>query len=213
MQCSARTSSSAGSYRTKSLRSWRCIISRGAPLPIGRKPGASAWRLLRLADDIEFQIRKNRELDEAVRGARCCATARPSTLSSRSDVLRAMWPKFVASHCDEALQKISGVKRRALNSGKLDEAQAGPRPHPLPRNDENTAAFVIKFTRLPAPPRPARPSTGSGLQAAPARSRIQRNAAAQARDRERRRNSGAPSSTPSAHFRPARNSAMLISRG
>jgi len=61
--------------------------------------------LLRLADDIEFQIRKSRELDEAYVETLMRDGAAEYTQFSR-DVLRAMWPKFIASY-DEA-QRITG---------------------------------------------------------------------------------------------------------
>jgi putative nucleotidyltransferase with HDIG domain len=56
--------------------------------------------LLRLADDIEFQIRKARELDEAYVETLIRDGAAQYTQFSR-DVLRAMWPKFIAA-ADEA---------------------------------------------------------------------------------------------------------------
>ena len=61
--------------------------------------------LLRLADDIEFQIRKSRELDEAYVEQLIRDGAAEYTQFSR-DVLRAMWPKFIVA-ADEA-QRISG---------------------------------------------------------------------------------------------------------
>ena len=61
--------------------------------------------LLRLADNIEFQIRKNRDLDEAYVEALVRDGAAEYTQFSR-DVLRAMWPKFIVAY-DEA-QKITG---------------------------------------------------------------------------------------------------------
>ena len=61
--------------------------------------------LLRLADDIEFQIRRSRELDETYVETLLRDGAAGYTQFS-SDVLRAMWPKFCAA-CDEAL-RISG---------------------------------------------------------------------------------------------------------
>lgn len=61
--------------------------------------------LLRLADDIEFQIRKSRQLDEAYVETLICDGAAAYTQFSR-DVLRAMWPKFLAAY-DEA-QRLTG---------------------------------------------------------------------------------------------------------
>ena len=61
--------------------------------------------LLRLADAIEFQIRKSRELDEAYVEALVLDGAAQYTQFSQ-DVLRAMWPKFIVAY-DEA-QRISG---------------------------------------------------------------------------------------------------------
>jgi len=61
--------------------------------------------LLRLADEIEFQIRRDRELDEGYVKHLVRDGAAEYTQFS-SDVLRAMWPKFVAAN-DEAL-RISG---------------------------------------------------------------------------------------------------------
>jgi putative nucleotidyltransferase with HDIG domain len=58
--------------------------------------------LLRLADTLEFQIRKNRELDEAYVETLIHDGAAEYTQFSQ-DVLRAMWPKFLAAH-DEALR-------------------------------------------------------------------------------------------------------------
>ncbi len=58
--------------------------------------------LLRLADDIEFQIRRSRELDEAYVETLIQNGAAEYTQFSR-DVLRAMWPKFVRAF-DEALR-------------------------------------------------------------------------------------------------------------
>ena len=61
--------------------------------------------LLRLADDIEFQIRKNRELDEAYVERLTRDGAAEYTQFSQ-DVLRAMWPKFIAAA--EEAQRITG---------------------------------------------------------------------------------------------------------
>ncbi|MEP7050901.1 MAG: HDOD domain-containing protein [Pseudomonadota bacterium] len=61
--------------------------------------------LLRLADDIEFQIRRNRELDEAYVEVLTRQVAAEYTQFS-ANVLRAMWPKFLIAF-DEAL-KITG---------------------------------------------------------------------------------------------------------
>jgi putative nucleotidyltransferase with HDIG domain len=61
--------------------------------------------LLRLADHIEFQIRKSRELDEAYVEELLRDSAAEYTQFSR-DVLRAMWPKFIAAN-DEA-QRMTG---------------------------------------------------------------------------------------------------------
>ena len=61
--------------------------------------------LLRLADHIEFQIRKSRELDEAYVEELLRDSAAEYTQVSR-DVLRAMWPKFIAAN-DEA-QRMTG---------------------------------------------------------------------------------------------------------
>lgn len=61
--------------------------------------------LVRLADDIEFQIRKNRELDEAYVETLIRDGAAEYTQFS-SEVLRAMWPKFISA-TDEA-QRIAG---------------------------------------------------------------------------------------------------------
>jgi len=61
--------------------------------------------LLRLSDDIEFQIRKDRELDESYVETLIRDGAAEYTQFSR-DVLRAMWPKFIVAY-DEA-QRISG---------------------------------------------------------------------------------------------------------
>ena len=61
--------------------------------------------LLRLADNIDFQIRKSRDLDEAYVETLVRDGAAEYTQFSQ-DVLRAMWPKFIAAH-DEAL-RISG---------------------------------------------------------------------------------------------------------
>lgn len=61
--------------------------------------------LIRLADDIEFQIRRNRDLDEAYVEALTRDGAAQYTQFS-DDVLRAMWPKFIAA-VDEA-QRIAG---------------------------------------------------------------------------------------------------------
>jgi putative nucleotidyltransferase with HDIG domain len=58
--------------------------------------------LLRLADDIEFQIRRKRELDESYVEHLLADGAAEYSQFSR-DVLRAMWPKFVAAY-DEALR-------------------------------------------------------------------------------------------------------------
>lgn len=58
--------------------------------------------LLRLADDIEFQIRRSRELDEAYVEQLTRDGAAEYTQFS-GEVLRAMWPKFVAAF-DEALR-------------------------------------------------------------------------------------------------------------
>jgi putative nucleotidyltransferase with HDIG domain len=58
--------------------------------------------LLRLADSIEFQIRRSRELDEAYVETLLRDGAAEYTQFSR-DVLRAMWPKFIAA-CDETLK-------------------------------------------------------------------------------------------------------------
>ena len=61
--------------------------------------------LLRLADNIEFQIRKSRDLDEAYIETLVRDGAAEYTQFSQ-DVLRAMWPKFIIAY-DEA-QKITG---------------------------------------------------------------------------------------------------------
>ena len=61
--------------------------------------------LLRLADNIEFQIRKSRDLDEAYVETLVRDGAAEYTQFSQ-DVLRAMWPKFIIAY-DEA-QKITG---------------------------------------------------------------------------------------------------------
>jgi putative nucleotidyltransferase with HDIG domain len=61
--------------------------------------------LVRLADDIEFQIRKSRDLDEAYVETLIRDGAAEYTQFSR-EVLRAMWPKFIIA-TDEA-QRITG---------------------------------------------------------------------------------------------------------
>ncbi len=58
--------------------------------------------LLRLADDIEFQIRRSREIDDEYVEVLTREGAAEYTQFSR-DVLRAMWPKFIAAY-DEALK-------------------------------------------------------------------------------------------------------------
>ena len=58
--------------------------------------------LLRLADDIEFQIRRSRDIDDEYVEVLTREGAAEYTQFSR-DVLRAMWPKFVAAY-DEALK-------------------------------------------------------------------------------------------------------------
>ncbi len=60
--------------------------------------------LLRLADDIEFQIRRSRDLDEAY-VERLVRDGAAEYTQFSSDVLRAMWPKFIAA-ADEA-QKLT----------------------------------------------------------------------------------------------------------
>jgi len=73
----------------------------GRAFAIGGNIGLSV-ALLRLADELEFQLRKSRELDEAfLERLALDGSAQYAQLSA--DVLRAMWPKFVAA-CDEALQ-------------------------------------------------------------------------------------------------------------
>jgi len=58
--------------------------------------------LLRLADDIEFQIRRQRDLDEEyVR--RLCRDGAAEYTQYSSAIICAMWPKLVAAH-DEALR-------------------------------------------------------------------------------------------------------------
>jgi len=61
--------------------------------------------LLRLADQIEFQIRKSRALDEAFLEGLLRDSAAEYTQFSR-EVLCAMWPKFIAAN-DEA-QRLNG---------------------------------------------------------------------------------------------------------
>jgi len=68
-------------------------------------PVALGVALLRLADDIEFQIRRSRDLDESYVERLVHDGAAEYTQFS-SDVLRAMWPKFVAA-ADEA-QRVTG---------------------------------------------------------------------------------------------------------
>jgi putative nucleotidyltransferase with HDIG domain len=73
----------------------------GRAFAIGGNLGLSV-ALLRLADDIEFQIRRNRQLDEAYVERLVHDGAAEYTQFS-TDVLRAMWPKFIAAY-DEALR-------------------------------------------------------------------------------------------------------------
>lgn len=73
----------------------------GRAFAIGGNLGVGV-ALLRLADEVEFQIRRDRELDERfVEHLLRDGAAEYSQLSS--DLLRAMWPKFLTAY-DEALR-------------------------------------------------------------------------------------------------------------
>ena len=93
------------------LERWKFPVEISKVVALHHQPGRAfassdnvglGVALLRLADDIEFQIRRSRELDEAYVETLVHAGAAEYTQFSR-DVLRAMWPKFVSAF-DEALR-------------------------------------------------------------------------------------------------------------
>ncbi|HEY0463633.1 MAG TPA: HDOD domain-containing protein [Polyangiaceae bacterium] len=95
------------------LERWKLPHEISAVVALHHQPGRAfaiggniglGVALLRLADDIEFQIRRERALDEAYVETLIRDGAAEYTQFSR-DVLRAMWPKFIVAY-DEA-QRIS----------------------------------------------------------------------------------------------------------
>lgn len=93
------------------LEHWKLPIELSKIVALHHQPGRAfaaggelglGVALLRLADDIEFQIRRSRDLDEAYIETLARDGAAEYTQFSAA-VLRAMWPKFVAAY-DEALR-------------------------------------------------------------------------------------------------------------